>query len=459
MTTASEQIAVIGGGLTGLVAAYELRHNPPWPDVVLFESDTRLGGKISTLTHEGVTIEEGADSFLIREPDVVELCRDLGIEGELIRPAVFGAQIYTGGALHPLPQGFLRGVPTSVRAALRTGILTTPGALRAAADLMWPRRLTGPDVSFGGFVARHFGREVLDKLVAAVMSGTRAGVPEQVSLAAGAAEIDAIARRDRSVMRGLKKLRLEGALESGPPPFRSFGAGMERLVERLAEHLGSVEMKLGASVDRIEVEGDGYSIVTGAERRRVSAAIVTTAAHDSARILQSAAPQAARELEQIEYSSSASITLVYPPETETLPTGSGLLIPARERKTLSACTWFSRKWPHHAPADGTKIVRAFVGSANTHDALERTDDELVELAHRELAEIAGLEHRPVDARVKRWERSLPQYAVGHLQRVDRIERALKDQRIFVAGAGLRGSGIPDCVRQGRLAAAEAVASK
>ena len=456
MRSADEPIAVIGGGLTGLVTAYTLRHNSPWPPVILFEADARLGGKIKTTRFGDRALEEGADSFLSRDPIVVDLCTNLGIAEELVRPAMFGAQIYSRGSLHPLPPGSVRGVPSSVRSALRSDLLTTWGALRTAADLAWPRRLTGSDVSFGDFVARHFGREVVERLVSAVMSGTRAGVPEEVSLAAAAAEIDAIARTDRSVMRGLRRVRREGGLETGPPPFRSLRLGLSRLIETLHGHLGSVDVRMGAAVERIERTDRGYALITEGRQIEVAGAVVTTPAATTARIVAPLAPEAARALNMIRYSSSASIMLRYPAGSIEPPPGSGLLIPASENTTLTACTWYSRKWPHHAPDDGSELVRAFVGRADRAEVLGASDAELTRAVHDDLHGIVGVQAAPIDASVQRWNESLPQYAVGHFDLVDRIERDLAAHPVVVAGAGLRGSGIPDCVRQAQRAAGRVI---
>jgi oxygen-dependent protoporphyrinogen oxidase len=449
-------VAVIGGGLTGLVAAYTLRHNPPWPEVVLFESSDRLGGKIKTTTCGPATIEAGADSFLAREPVVIDLCRELDLAEELVRPAVFGAQVYSGGRLHPLPLGSLRGVPASVHSARETSLLSPSGALRTVVDLAWPRRLSGPDVSFGRFVRRRFGREVLDNLVSAVMSGTRAGDPDRVSLAAGAPELDAIARRHRSVMRGLKEVRAEGEIEAGPPPFRSLRPGLSRLVDRLVDRIGSVDIRLGTPVERIDRTSEGCRVVASGSSDDVSGVIVTTPAGAAADLLGTVSPDAARELSRVTYSSSASITLVYPAGSLDLPEGSGLLVPAHEQRVLSACTWFSRKWPHLAPPDGSEVVRAFVSGGSAGGFLALEDAELIARAHEDLARIVPVGASPTSACVDRWATSLPQYAVGHLAMVDRIEASLSGTGIRIAGAGLRGSGIPDCVRQGARAASETV---
>ena len=459
MTTPSRPFAVVGGGLTGLVAAYTLRHTPPWPPVVVYESDTRLGGKIRTARCADATIESGADSFLAREPVVVDLCIELGLAEELVKPAIYGAQIWVGDELHPLPVGFLRGLPTSVRAALDASVLSTPAALRTAIDLIWPRRLAGGDVAFGNLVARRFGSQVRDRLVSSVLAGTRAGIPEEISLSAAAPEVDEIARNNRSIMRGLARTRSEGKIEAGLPPFRSLKDGLSRLIERLREHLGSVDIRTGTEVDSIESTEDGYYIVTAdGAREPVAGVVVTTPTAATARIVGDLAPAAAAELDAIRYASVAAITLVYPPDTVSLPDGSGVLVPASQERDISACTWFSRKWPHHAPLDGSEVIRAFIGRAGRPAILERSDEELARLAQREIGELLGASASPRDTCVRRWDDGLPQYEVGHLDRVARIERALVGHPVFVAGAGLRGSGIPDCVKQGRAAASALIAA-
>lgn len=444
--------AVVGGGLTGLVAARTLRKLAPDADISLYEASDRLGGKIHTSKIGDIPVELGADSFLTREPWAVDLCTELGLDDELIAPAVYGAQIWIDDSLLPLPTGFLRGVPNGVRAALRSKILSPAAALRTGVDLVWPRKLKGPDVSLGDFVESRFGKQVLDRLVDPVLAGTRAGVSKEISLAAAAPEIDSIAREHNSVFRGLKKVRARGRLESGPPPFMSLRSGLSRLVDRLAEDLVEVDVHLSTPVRLVDREGNYVQIALDDRRHRVNGAVITTPAHVTVPMIERISPHAAEEMRSIEYASGAAVTHVYPPGAATLPEGSGLLVPSSENRLLSAATWFSRKWPHHAPSDGRTVVRCYIGRVGRPDVLDRSDEELIDATHVELAQAVTVEGRPLDSVVTRWDSALPQYAVGHRLKVARIEAALSERPIVLAGAGFRGSGIPDCIKQGRDAA-------
>ena len=444
--------AVVGGGLSGLVAARTLRKLAPDVEISLYEASDRLGGKIHTSTIDDIRVELGADSFLTREPWAVDLCTELGLADELIAPAVYGAQIWIGDSLFPLPPGFLRGVPNGVGAAFRSKILSPGAALRTGVDLVWPRKLRGPDVSLGDFVEARFGKQVLDRLVDPVLAGTRAGVSKEISLAAAAPEIDSIARENNSVFRGLKKTRARGRLESGPPPFMSLRGGLSRLIDRLAEDLTDVEVHLSAPVHLVDREGNYVQIALDDRRDRVNGAVITTPAHVTVPMIERISPHAAEEMRSIEYSSGVAITHVYPAGSATLPEGSGLLVPSSENRLLSAATWFSRKWPHHAPADGRSVVRCYVGRAGRAGVLEKSDTELMAATHDELAGAVPIEARPLTSRVTRWDDALPQYSVGHKLKVARIEAALSERPIVLAGAGFRGSGIPDCIKQGQDAA-------
>jgi protoporphyrinogen/coproporphyrinogen III oxidase len=453
MTTSDLTIAVIGGGITGLSAALTLQQDAARSvRVVLYEASDRWGGKILTEEWNGTRIESGADSFLAREPWALDLCRNLGLETELVEPSVYGAQIWADGRLRPMPVGFLRGLPTSVGAAIRSGHLSLPGALRTSVDYLWPVKLGPRDVSFGNFVAARFGRAVLKRLVDPVMAGTRAGVPTQLSLWAAAPEIALAARDNRSVMRGLRKLRQNRIIESGAPPFRSLRSGMERLTDRMVEALQASDLKPKDPVDRIGRKGSRYEVESTTGAVVADGVVIAIPTFAASELLTEISPEAAARLRTIEYASVASIALSYPADAVDIPAGSGMLVPSSEKKHLSACTWFSRKWPQLCANQETFIVRGFIGRAGRTAALERTDQELIELVHSELSEAVSIKARWISARVVRWDRSLPQYAVGHLDKIAAIEKLLNDERVALCGAGYRGSGIPDCVRQGRDAA-------
>ena len=443
--------AVVGGGIAGLAAAHELsRRGAP---VVLFEASERLGGKIRTTELEGVRVEEGPDSFVARDRAAAELCEELGLGDELVEPAEFGAYVWLGDRLRRIPPGFVLGLPASPLGLVRSRILSPQGSLRALGDLVIPGRLRGPDVSVGSFVTRRFGAEVLERLVDPILAGTRAGRVTDISLAAAAPQIDAVARSHRSVLLGLA--RNQGSTDGTVPPFLGLRSGMQSFVERLERHLtGAVEIHTGTAVEAIASDMGGYRIQHAAGETSVRGVVIATPAFAAAGIIAGLSPEAAAELHGIRYSSVAIANLVYPPGAGRLPRhGSGILVPSSQGRTLAGCTWTSRKWPHLAPPDGGLSIRCFVGRGDHEAALDLDDANLVQVVHGELAAALGLTESPRAWRVTRWERAIPQYAVGHRERMEVIETALLGwPAVALAGAAYRGSGITDCIVQGRDAA-------
>jgi protoporphyrinogen/coproporphyrinogen III oxidase len=457
MTKPAERptIAVIGGGVTGLVASDLLAGRGH--RVVLLEAGDRLGGKILTERLDGITVEAGPDSFLAREPWAVELCRDVGLGDRLVEPALFGAHVWTAGGLRKLPPDFTFGMPSSPMRALRSGLLSPWGALRAGADLVLPGPLEGPDVSIGSFVTRRFGSEVLERLVDPLLAGTRAGRAEDLSLAAAAPQIDALARAHRSVIVGLRAARRAGGAASGPPPFLGLGGGMQTLVDRLEQRLAArgAEVHTGTTVERLGPAPDGsYVVQPPAEQPlRARAVVIAAPAHGAAKLLEEVNPCAAHALAGIEYASVVTVTLVYDAGAGSPPVhGSGMLVPSSAGKTLAACSWYSTKWPQHVPGDGRVVVRCFVGRAAGDASATLSDGELVGRLAAELGAAAGLHGAPTPLAITRWDRALPQYAVGHLERIARAEQALAaTPGIALAGAGYRGSGLPDCIKSAHAA--------
>jgi protoporphyrinogen/coproporphyrinogen III oxidase len=442
------RFAVVGGGISGLVAAHTLASGGD--EVVLLEDGERLGGKLHTVELDSATIEAGADSFVVRDEGALDLCRDLEID-DLREPRSFGAWIWRDRELHPMPEGTSGGIPTSARALLGAGVLSIGGRVRALADLVLPGPLTGPDVSVGGFVTRRFGREIAEILVDPLLAGTRAGNLDELSLAAGTPALDAVARRHRSVIGGLRK-----SGEIGTPRFLAPAGGMGTIADALVDRLrvSGAEIKTGARVTRITGSGGAYRLVAGDAVVDASGIVLAVPAYEAAELLEEMAPEAARVLASIRYASVASVALAYSPGSLELPlTGSGILVPRSEQKEVAACTWFSSKWPHLAPDDGRVVLRCFVGRAGRHPALELDDGEIADRAHAEMSRMLDVRRPPISHHVARWERGLPQYDVGHVDRVAGIERALETlPGVAVTGAGYRGSGVADCVRWAGTAA-------
>ena len=442
-------VAVVGGGVTGLVAAREL--DRAGADVVLFEAAPDAGGKIATKTLENVAVEAGPDSFLVREPWALELCRAVGLGNDLVRPAVFGGMVWSRGRLHALPRGLVLGIPTLPVGVLRTGLVSRRGALRGLGDLFNSKPLTGKDVSIGALVRHRLGDEVLERIVDPLLAGTRAGDADELSLAAAAPELDTIARRHRSLVLGA---RAWGPDKPQTPVFMAPIGGMTRLVHALKTELLHADVRLASPVHAVSRDGTRFVVESTSGGARVDAVVLTAPAYAAAAQVAELEPAAAEALGSIRYASVAVVALAYPETAGPPPRrGSGMLVPRAEGRTVAACTWYSTKWPASSPASGF-VLRAVVGRSGHHPALDLADDALVAAVHDDLAGMLGLKEPPRSHLVTRWDDALPQYEVGHLDRVTGAELALAQRGpAFLAGAGYRGSGIPDCIKQATEAAA------
>lgn len=441
------KVAVVGGGITGLVAAREL--NRARHEVVLFEGSERLGGLIETHRVGDALVEGAADWFVTRAPEALDLCAELGLADRLVEPAVSGAAIYAGGALKPMPPGTVRGVPRSPWAAFTSGLVGLGGSLRTAADYVKPGPLRGPDVSIGALLRARLGDAVVERMVDPFLAASRSGNIDEVSLAAGAPELDAMARSSRSIMRAVAKLPAGGSL-----PFRGLRGGMSTLIDALTSHLGDVDVRLGTSVDAC-VANDGWEVRFPGGSEAADAVILAVPPHAAGPMLSRSAPRTADLLGQIAFAPAVVAGLVYAAGDVTPPENlSGFLVPASEAAFVTAGAWFSSKWPHARGPAGEHVVRCFVGRTEGDDRTALSDEDLIARVRRDVARIMGTRAEPVAHIVIRRERALPVFRVGHLDLVADIENSLENlPPVALAGAGYRGSGIPDCIKSARAAAA------
>ena len=424
-------VAVVGGGITGLATAWFLQQ--AGAAVTLYEAGGRLGGKIQTSSMDGVPVELGPDTFLARVPWAVDLCRELGLSDDLVVPATGKAYVWTRRRLRPLPGGTVLGVPARLGPLARAGIVSPAGLARAGLDLVLPRHSGGDDPSVAEVVGGRFGAEVVDRLVEPLIGGIHAGRADRLSLAAVAPQVagPASAPGGRSLLRALRKAPA-GPGGPGSPVFLGLRGGLGRLTARLAECLHGVDVRLDAPVTEL---------LPG----RV---VVTVPAFAAADLL----PAAADDLRAIEYASVVTVTLAYEPGALAGPLdGSGFLVPRIDGRLMTACTWLTSKWPDLA-GGGRVLLRASAGRIGDDQALALDDATLAARLHGELVEAMGLRREPEEALVTRWPRSFPQYDVGHQARVARIETALPPG-VVVAGAAYRGVGIAACIHQARQAAA------
>ncbi|MDP9071076.1 MAG: protoporphyrinogen oxidase [Actinomycetota bacterium] len=433
-------VAVVGGGITGLAAAWELLGSGA--RVTLLDAADRLGGRIVTAEVGGRPVDLGPDAFLSRVPEALELCRQLGLDSELVSPAADQAFVWVRGRLRRLPAGVVLGAPTDLVSLARSGVLSPAGLARATLDLVLPAsRDGGHDRSVGDLVRARLGRQVHERLVDPLVGGIHAGPSELLSVRATAPQLAAAAAERRSLVAGLRAQRRASPPAPGPM-FHSLREGLARLVVRLEEELraGGVAVELATPVKSLAA-------------LRADATVVAAPATVAADLL-AGSPQAAAELRSIDHASVGLAVLVYPADAfPRPPVGSGFLVPRREGRLLTACSFASAKWPHWA-APGQVVLRASAGRWGDQRALAMADEELVGRLHADLADALGLTDAPSHFRVTRWRDAFPQYRVGHLERVARIEAAVaRDlRRVAVAGPALGGVGIPACIAQGRRAA-------
>jgi oxygen-dependent protoporphyrinogen oxidase len=443
-------IIIVGAGIAGLAAAYELsrRHVP----FTVLEASSRAGGLILTEYTQGFTIEAGPDSILAQKPAAIDLCRDLGLGADLVSTTPpRTAFVLKDHRLHPLPSPSVLGVPTSLGGIARCGLLSAAGRARVALEPIVPKRPPS-DESVASFFMRRFGAETVDAIAQPLLGGIHSGDVGRLSMRSLFPDLAAIEARGASMLHAFR-----GRQPSPDGLFRSFGRGMIALADGVRSRLPQGSIRTDTRVERLQRLGNEWEVSTAAGVERGRAAILCVPAPAIAAIVRGVDSGIARRLEEIPYTSSVGVTLAWPRDAIAHPlNGSGFVV-ARSAGAprLTACTWVSSKWEGRAP-EGVALLRAFIGGAHDPSAVDVEDDELIALAARELAQTLRIRGTPVLTRVHRWRRASPQHEVGHPARVADVEAMLAGHTgLFVAGSGLRVTGIPDCIADGRAAAAAA----
>jgi oxygen-dependent protoporphyrinogen oxidase len=445
----SGRVVVVGAGASGLTAAYRLGQRADGPDVVVVESDDRVGGKIAAVDVGGLALEAGPDSLLARKPWAVDLVRELGMGSDLVPSSTARTHIWSEHGLIPFPSGPF-GISTDLFELWRWPGMSRRGKLRAARDLVAKPRKEDTDESLGSLLRRRIGDEATDALVAPLLGGLFAGDVDTLSVRATFPELAVWERAHGSLMRGA---RVATSASTGRPPapmFLRVRGGLRRLPEALLEGIGGGRVRTSTPATALERAGDGYVVSTPAGMFDADAVVLTNRAFEAARLLERVAPEAVDSLRAIQYVDTAVVLLVYGDGTnERLPHTSGFVVP-RGRLAMTACTLVSRKWPD--PSFGSRAVaRCFVGAAGVEDIVAESDQDIVDGVARQLSALLPLPPEPIAASVVRWPAAMPQYEVGHLERMARIERSLPPG-VVVAGQAYRGAGVPDSVRQGAEAA-------
>jgi oxygen-dependent protoporphyrinogen oxidase len=473
------RIAIIGGGISGLAAAYELeerRRTDADVDYVLYESSERLGGVLRTDHVDGCIVEAGPDSFITEKPWATDLCRDIGLADQLIgsNDADRKTYILTHGRLVEIPDGLMFMVPTKVLPTGLSALFSWKTKLRMTQELFHPRQAiagneNNHDESVASFVERHYGWEMVDRLADPLLSGIYGGEAANLSVLAVLPRFAEMERTHGSLGRAMlvarknaRKKMSSGRREPPPPLFTSLRNGMQHLAEAIASRLTS-SLVTNAPVRAIQREAESWVVSAGLQSDAFDAVIIALPAAAAAQVLRIASPELSAELAAIQYSSSITVGLGYGRDVrQSLPPGFGFLVPRSEGKRLLATTFVHNKFPHRAP-DDRALLRSFFAGRNAEDVWALSDEQIVGIVRNDLQQIlgpqiTGLRDEPLFARVYKWKSAMAQYGVGHLDRLERIERLRqKLPGVALAGNAYRGIGVPDCVRSGRDAAKQLVA--
>jgi oxygen-dependent protoporphyrinogen oxidase len=480
------RIAIIGGGIAGLAAAYELeqaRAAGAEMEYTLFESRDRLGGSLATEIVGGTVLERGPDSFLTEKPAGAELCRELGLQDQLTpsNDAARKTYILVKNRLVPLPDGLMFLVPTKLMPTALTPLFSIRTKIKMGLELLLPPRPTGAeDESVAAMVARHFGTEVVDRLADPLLSGIYGGDAAQLSARAVLPKLVEMESEYGSLTRGVLATRGRMAARARETAqkaangdglgvgavvgraartiFTTLKGGMQQLVDALEAKLKPGSVRLGTAVTSLEKTTTGWVVEAGGVRESCDAVIVCLPAWAASTVLKGLDGTLSEDLAGIPYTSSITLNLVYDEsKIPALPDGFGFLVPASEGRSMLACTFVHRKFLGRT-APGKAVLRAFLGGIKNEALLSEPDAVLEEIVRREFKDILGITTEPEHVMVTRWGRAMAQYAVGHQERVKRIEeRVAALPGLKLAGNAYEGIGIPDCIRLGRKAAREVVA--
>ncbi|MBR7674387.1 protoporphyrinogen oxidase [Streptomyces daliensis] len=456
------RVIVIGGGISGLAAAQRLLDGGA--GVTVLEASARFGGKLLTGDIAGTAaVDLGAESMLARRPEGVALARAAGLGDELEPPTTASAAIWSRGALRPMPKGHVMGVPGDPSAL--EGLLSREGLARIAEDADAPRTEVGDDAAVGAYVAERLGPEVVDRLVEPLLGGVYAGDAYRISMRAAVPQLYEAARAERSLLAGVRGIQERAAAHAATGPvFMGVQGGIGRLPGAVADacRAAGAELRTHTPVRALRRTGEGWTVVPEqGPALTADAVVVAVPAPVAGRLLADEAPAAARELTAVDYASMALVTMAFRRrDLARVPEGSGFLVPPVDGRSIKAATFSANKWGWVARQDPELFVlRTSVGRFGEEEILKRDDAELTDISLRDLESAIGLTARPVDAKVTRWDGGLPQYPVGHPERVARVRAGLADAPgVTVCGAAYDGVGIPACAASGARAAEETLAS-
>jgi oxygen-dependent protoporphyrinogen oxidase len=449
-------VVIIGGGITGITAAYYLQKTIKEQQLPieckLVEATHRLGGKIQTVVRDGFVIERGPDSFLARKLSASRLIHEVGLQNEIVHNATGKSYILVNGKLYPIPGGAVMGIPTKIRPFVTTGLFSPLGKLRAAFDFVLPPTKTEGDLSLGQFFRRRLGDEVVENLIEPLLSGIYAGDIDQLSLMATFPQFFHIEQKHGSLVLGAKRTTPKSERQSRKGAFQTLKTGLQSLVDEVEKRLKPGSVVKGIRVEKVEVQRTNYRLRLSNGEIWTADSVIVTTPHQTVPAMFS--DYAFFEpFKAVPATSVATVALAFPESAiEQDIDGTGFVVSRRSDYTITACTWTHKKWPHSAPK-GKALLRCYVGRPGDEAIVEQSDDEIVNIVMDDLNKIMRITGRPEFSIVSRWKEAMPQYTVGHKERIEAIKKNMAEQLpgVFLAGCSYEGLGLPDCIDQGEEA--------
>ncbi|MBY7143057.1 protoporphyrinogen oxidase [Virgibacillus sp. NKC19-3] len=459
-----KNIVIVGGGITGLTAAYylqkEIKEQRLPYKVRVVEASHRLGGKIKTMKRDGFTIEQGPDSLLARKQPVVKLVDELGLQDQVIRNATGQSYILVKNKLHQIPKGTFMGIPKNIRPLLSSNLISAKGKRKALMDLILPRGKETADQSLGTFFRRRFGNELLVNQIDPLLSGIHSGDIDELSLKATYPIFHQLEQEYGSVLKGLKKTMPEPAKSKEKNPtgaFFSFENGLETLIDSLAENLDEGTVTVNHAVDHVEKKDYGYHLLlSNGEVEKADAVIMATPHFTVPQMFSQY--DFFKPLESMPATSTANVVLAFDQSAIKKDIdGTGFLVSRSSDYRITACTWTHKKWPTTTP-DGKVLLRCYVGRPNDQSVVDMSDAELTEMVLKDLRKTMKIKSVPEFSVITRWKDARPQYTVGHLERITAIRNQTRTHLpgVILTGSSYDGVGIPDCIDQGEKSAREVV---
>lgn len=452
-----KKIAVIGGGITGLSAAYYLhkaieKDQLPY-EVQLFEAGNRLGGKIETVHKDGFVIERGADSFLARKAPTLRLIEELNLNDYLVRNSTGQSFVLVNGKLHKIPKGSHRGVPVRLGPFWRSSLFSFKGKVRGSMDLLLKKGKMQKDQSLGHFFRNRFGNEFVDNLIEPLLAGIYSGNIDDMSLMATFPNFFDLEQEHGSLVKGLQSITpnkgKKQQIREGA--FFSLKNGLGTLIDRLAEEL-SEKIQLNTAVDHIEKKEEGYHMLLSNGSVYKADTIVMATEHEAVPKIFSQY-DFFKTFNDIPSTSTANVALAFDKSAiKRDVNGTGFVISRKSDTRITACTWTHKKWPETTP-EGKVLMRCYVGKPNDQDIVNLSDEEITEIVLKDLKKIMNIKKAPEFSVITRWKKARPQYNVGHLDKIHFVQDEVKAQLpgVFLAGSSYEGVGIPDCIYQGEQA--------